>query len=373
MSVALNGNLKDFGIAEVFQLIGQQRKTGLLEITGESRTVRLAFDEGAVVWASPVGRTEFAILGDRLVRCGLITRTRLDELMRESVASARPLPSLLVASSAIAESDLDEICDLLSRETIFEVMRWTGGSFHFSAQTIHHEMPREKLIAAEQILMDGLRMLDEWRTFKSLVPSEDIVFQRTGSLEVYRQRTGGSLQRQGGQVDRVFQLVDGRLTVRRVIDLSRLGTFEATRILAELKQIGLIEPLDAKSARRLQREQRRVTPVAEYVRWGFAAVLPLALLALLVSVGLEARPVGGHAVGAPIPRKPLEEVRQQFERRRLYHALEARRFITGDWPDDLSAPDLLAPLREFALAPASAHAYYYVERDDGIILLAPMR
>ncbi len=31
MAVALRGNLQDFGIAEVFQLIGQQRKTGMLK------------------------------------------------------------------------------------------------------------------------------------------------------------------------------------------------------------------------------------------------------------------------------------------------------------------------------------------------------
>ena len=34
MAVALRGNLSDFGIGEVFQLIGQQRKTGVLEVDG---------------------------------------------------------------------------------------------------------------------------------------------------------------------------------------------------------------------------------------------------------------------------------------------------------------------------------------------------
>ncbi len=373
MSVALHGNLKDFGIAEVFQLIGQQRKTGLLQITGEGQTVQLAFDEGAVVWASPLGRTEFSVLGDRLVRCGIITRARVHELMEESAASARPLPSLLVSSSAVEESDLEEISDLLSRETIFEVMGWTDGSFHFTAQTIHHDTPAEKLIAAEQILMDGLRMLDEWRAFKNLVPSEDMVFQRMGSVEVYRQRVRGKFRHKAEQVDRVFQLVDGRLTARRIIDLSRLGTFEATRILAELHQIGVIEPLDAKAARRLKRQSRESRPVAAYVRWGFAAALPVALLALLVFVGLQQQPAGGRSIGTPITRRPLEDVRQQFERRRLHNALDARRFVTGNWPDDLSSPDLLAPLGELALAPPPSHAYYYVKRADGIILLAPKR
>ena len=32
MGVALRGNLEDFGIADVFQLIGQQRKTGVLDL-----------------------------------------------------------------------------------------------------------------------------------------------------------------------------------------------------------------------------------------------------------------------------------------------------------------------------------------------------
>ena len=49
MSVALRGNVKDFGIAEVFQLIGQQRKTGILELSGQDQQVQLVFDCGAVV------------------------------------------------------------------------------------------------------------------------------------------------------------------------------------------------------------------------------------------------------------------------------------------------------------------------------------
>ncbi|MFP6607070.1 MAG: DUF4388 domain-containing protein, partial [Myxococcota bacterium] len=46
MSVALRGNLQDFGIAEIFQLIGQQRKTGILDVSHGGDTLRLAFDTG---------------------------------------------------------------------------------------------------------------------------------------------------------------------------------------------------------------------------------------------------------------------------------------------------------------------------------------
>ena len=66
MSVALRGNLQDFGIAEVFQLIGQQRKTGLLDVSHGDQTVRLAFDAGRVVWGRPVEGGEDVVLGERL-------------------------------------------------------------------------------------------------------------------------------------------------------------------------------------------------------------------------------------------------------------------------------------------------------------------
>ena len=54
MSVALRGNLRDFGIADVFQLIGQQRKTVVLEFTSDAGVrVQLRFDCGNVVSAAP--------------------------------------------------------------------------------------------------------------------------------------------------------------------------------------------------------------------------------------------------------------------------------------------------------------------------------
>ena len=366
MAVALHGNLKDFGIAEVFQLIGQQRKTGLLEIKGDGQKVQLAFDGGSVVWASPVGKSEFSVLGDRLVRCGLVTRARLDELVREGESSARPLPSLLISSGALCSEDLEQITDLLSRETIFEVMRWSGGSFHFSAQTIHHDVSPERLLAAEQILMDGLRMLDEWRTFADNVPSDDTIFRRTGGLEQVR----GACRDRADHAERIFQLVDGRLSVRRIIDLARLGTFEGTRVLAELHQAGLIEALAAGASRRMRRSVRPTRSLAVRLRSLLAAALPLALLAGLVGVGLRDQPLRPEQAGAAIVRRPLEHASQSFELRRLRNAIGLERYLEGEWPADLSRLSVSLSDRN-ALAPPAAPAYYYARRGEGVILLSP--
>jgi hypothetical protein len=382
MGVALHGNLKDFGLAEVFQLIGQQRKTGVLEISGQGAKARLAFAEGSVLWARPVGASEHAGLGDMLVRCGLLTREALEEALRESEDTAQALPSLLVSKGTVSAEDVQATAELLSHDTIFEVLRWTRGSFHFSASNVGPRQPTDELLAAEQILMDGLRMVDEWNTFAQLVPSLDTVFRRAGSFEVYRQRAQGDLRRRMEQAERVWNLVDGRLPARRIIDLSRIGTFEATRVLAELRQAGLIEVVDAQQARAARRRQRSLRPVARQVGFWLAAAFPLVLLAAAVSLTFPSLPSSSllplarreSSASYPLARHPFEAARQAFEQRRLRHAIEAYRFQTGSWPESLSALEGHGGLADGALTHSSSAPYYYsARRGEGALLLAPER
>ena len=197
MSVALHGNLKDFGIAEVFQLIGQQRKTGTLVVGEGAEAIFLAFDDGCVVRGGSSGsRSEREPLGQQLVRSGYLTRDQLENLQNESTRSARPISELFLSTGLIELGTLEEVQHLLTRETVFDVIRRQTGDFHFTAEQVIHDTKPENLLGAEQILMDGLRMLDEWQTFANIVPSEDVVFRRIGNLESAQRKVVEAQERQ---------------------------------------------------------------------------------------------------------------------------------------------------------------------------------
>ena len=49
--MALEGTIKDFGLPDIFQLIGLQRKTGLLTLKNEKENVTVTFENGMVVMA----------------------------------------------------------------------------------------------------------------------------------------------------------------------------------------------------------------------------------------------------------------------------------------------------------------------------------
>ncbi len=375
MSVALHGNLRDFGIAEVFQLIGQQRKTGTLVVGDEEDAIFLAFDAGCVVRGGPASsRTDREPLGPQLVRSGYLTRAQLDDLRVESERSARPLTDLLLATGLIEPGTLEEVQHLLTRETVFDVMRRKSGDFKFTAERIDHDTKPENLLGAEQILMDGLRMLDEWQTFADIVPSEDTVFARAGNLEAALALTKGDADARLGHAERVLQLVDGRLSVRRIIDLSRIGTFEATRALAELRQAGVIDvaTTSAKPAR-APRAARPRQPILPLLRAALAIAIPIAALSLLALVTHD-RAVGDTGIpGSALPTRAAAVFGERQELETLRTLIEIHFFEHGRYPDRLALLDADIAARFASLTPERLADYYYRVGEDEVVLLPPTR
>jgi hypothetical protein len=372
MAVALRGNLKDFGIGEVFQLIGQQRKTGILEFRARREQTRIGFDRGAVVFAAPVGPRPDSALGDIFVRCGYLPRPEVDRLLDECEASGQTLARLVVSTGRLDSAAVEEAESLLTRETIFAVLRWSSGSFDFTAQDVDHDREFGSLLGAEQILMDGMRMVDEWQSFAELVPSLDLVFARRRSFDDYRPAARGESRIAVDGARRVFQMIDGRLPVRRVIDLSRLGTFDATRIIAELRRQELIEPVASGAARRVPVPMASLVPRQGNLRGWLSALVPLALL-LAMAVAVNRGGAAGGADGFPVPRSPLEDAREAYAARGVRNGLESYRFMEGRWPRRLRELEALGLVEGGRLASHEGPPYYYRQVDGGVLLLAPER
>jgi hypothetical protein len=363
MAVALHGNLRDFGIGEVFQLIGQQQKTGVLDVTGEGERVRIAFDRGAVVWGEPVGPYERAALGDLLVRSGLVTAEHMLKLERGVQDGEGDLLALIARRGELGEKQLQEAVDLLTQNTMFTLLRWTQGSFHFTAQPVVGEGDSARGTPAEQILMDGLRMVDEWRTFDPDARDFDAIWRRSEAFDLFRERAEGESPARLARAERLFSLVDGRASTRRLVDLARLGEFEGVQWLSRLRRAGVIEPLARQSARPSRRPRLSFvgSPLASLRIVAPFALAALAVLALVAQRGAERE--------SPSDTAGMERAAAaSFERALLRNAVEAYRFRHGKWPADLG--EVVRALPE-GLAMENAGAYYFARRGDSFVVLLP--
>jgi len=374
MPVGLSGNLVDFGIADVFQLIGQQRKTGVLELRNGEVRAQLVFWNGMVVTAAPaVSRAgDIDPVADRLVRCGLLPRERAGEAMTLCKASAQTLPRVLVDRGWLDTATVREAEELVTRDTIFEVLRWHEGSFDFRASEVNPDRSPTDMLGAEQILMDGLRMVDEWQSHRALVPSESAVYTRTGSFERFLESQPhiGADERQCAE--RVFALVDGKKSARRIIDLARLGTFDGVRCLADLHQGGAIRALSSGETASLPSLPEVGVDRAALLRAAVSAGVPLLILAAAVVWATAPTPVGPEApAGVAIHRASFEDLAHDYVARAARRAVEAYRLEHGRWPRDLDEVERAGLLPEGWLAGTEGRPYYSLHHELGPLLLAP--
>jgi len=296
--VALQGTIKDFGLADIFQLIGIQRKTGVLTLKRKNESVSIKFQEGSVVGAdTPLFGVE-DLLGSVLVRTGKITEDQLQEALRIQSNTLQRLGHVLVKSKFISEEELVEALRVQSLQIIYRLFRWIDGAYRFQTMdNVEYDEQHFTPINAETILMEGARMIDEWPIIQRRVKSDKVVFRHTEAAQGLKLEVESLVEadmdfefgfdrdlpepaledeneteiKLSAEEREILAMVDGSLSVQDLVDRSALGEFDTHRILSELVTRNLIE------------EVKRRTSADVPVKRGFADILIRALLGLLLT------------------------------------------------------------------------------------------
>jgi hypothetical protein len=269
--MALKGTILDFALPDIFQLIGIQRKTGLLTLQNDKDTVSLKFLEGQIVGADTSSESLEDRLGELLVRTGRVTERQLRDALRIQKSTLRRLGNILIDRGSIAEDDLVEALRVQSSQIIYRLFRWREGSYEFTpAESLDYDQHHFTPISSETVLMEGARMMDEWPLIERRIRSDRLILRKTTAgaeldlddvaeshddLEVDLGFDQDLQERENEPDDRlpaderdILILVDGRKTVREICDLSDLGEFETYRILADMMIHGLLEEVRTEPA-----------------------------------------------------------------------------------------------------------------------------
>lgn len=256
--MALRGNLKDFSLPDVFQLITFSRKTGVLRIVRkDGARGAVWFRDGEVFFASSNWRNE--LLGERLVRAQKITPQALAralEIKSREPADGRRLGQILIEEGYITESVLEAFVNEQIQDTIFDLMRWDEGEFDFEAMPEAVEEDIGLSVSIENVVMEGSRRLEEWNRIKRKIPSMDVVFKMAtapgeGTFEI-------SLKPIEWQI---LLLTDGSRSVAELAQATQRTDFEVARIVYGLLSAGLLEfatdeEIERARAERAEREAR---------------------------------------------------------------------------------------------------------------------
>ncbi|MBI4495646.1 MAG: DUF4388 domain-containing protein [Deltaproteobacteria bacterium] len=311
--IVLRGSLRDFGPTDLLQLLGQQRKTGTLELEGERKIIQVIWEKGKIMGAAFPGRTgEGNPLGERLIRLGLLDREKWRRAGQQRKEEFCSWERVLADSGMVGRETLREVFRLMALETIYDLFHWKGGKFRFLAGEVALETHLLEPLDPEYLLLDILRMMDEW----------PLIFERLPAWETVLRRKNGSrsLEELGGGEARVaerlaYSLVDGRRTVRQIAGRSLAGEFETCKGLVHLLEGGMVEAVPLWTEPRKWGSGISSLPLREAASWGLAGLVVLVLLWQLIAVRWSDFPFSpGEREGWSIIQGELRRVEEKERR-----------------------------------------------------------
>ncbi len=250
--MALRGNLKDFSLPDVFQLVTFSKKTGVLRIRrADGAEGSVWFRDGDVFFAQSNWHGE--PLGERLVHANRITPSALSKALNmraDEPDGGRRLGEILVEEGYITDKVLEAFVQEQIQDTIFDLMRWDEGDFDFELLPDVVDEDIGLSVSIENVIMEGSRRLEEWTRIKKKIPSMDIVFKMAtapgeGTFEISLKPIEWNL----------LLLVDGTRSVSQLARETNRTDFEVARIMYGLFSAGLLEVASDEEIEQLRAER----------------------------------------------------------------------------------------------------------------------
>jgi tetratricopeptide (TPR) repeat protein len=232
----IEGPLKELGIQDVLQMLDLAQKTGVLTVRSQRMMDEAVVHmvDGELVFASR--RRSMRLLGQQLLKEGKLTERELDralELQRRD--PKQRLGAILLEMGSVDRGELDRQLRFQIEETIYDLLAWDEGYFHFE-ETDPPQGPIR--VRVDSLLMEGARRIDEWTRLESRVPSPDAVPVLT------------TIDDSPDLVDlrpdewEVLAQVDGESDLRMIASNLGRSAFDVAKVVYGLDKMGVVDVRD---------------------------------------------------------------------------------------------------------------------------------
>jgi hypothetical protein len=167
--MSISGKLEDVSAADVMQFIHLGRRTGTLVLEQRDQKAMVGFHRGKLISAR---REEQPLVGDLLVRAGLLDPERLSEAIREQQRRGdhSTLGQILLDDGAIQKQELRDAVVSQIKQTIGEIVQWDDGRFEFVVDDLRPvddisllpgDVLEESDLNTQMVLLEAARIFDE--------------------------------------------------------------------------------------------------------------------------------------------------------------------------------------------------------------------
>ncbi|TYO96303.1 uncharacterized protein DUF4388 [Geothermobacter ehrlichii] len=222
-NVCLAGTLGEITLPDLLSFFNMFRKTGILRFALLGGEKALYFREGEVVSATSTFPEED--LGEILFTLGKVDRETLDRA-RQFATSKSPIGKILVERQVVTAKDLWQALRCQVETIVYDLFTFSEGSFSFAARSFDEEQIVTLAMNTQNLIMEGLRRIDERGLFMEVIGSLDHCPVATGE-------GGGELSpAEQRLLERIGQ--GAAAEAREILRQSGLGEFDGLKVLFQL-------------------------------------------------------------------------------------------------------------------------------------------
>jgi len=147
--------------------------------------------------------------------------------------SPKSLGHILIEMGAVTEPRLTEIVGEKAMETIHGLFDWEDASFEFTVEVTPPDARIEVDLGVQEVLLEGMRRLDEMTLMREIFTSPQIILERTDRIPDPEQLVTPMM-------DRLYDAIDGRRTLGEIVLLAHTSDYSAYKLLHDLLENGCV-------------------------------------------------------------------------------------------------------------------------------------
>jgi hypothetical protein len=230
--MALRGNLRDFTITQLLNLINLAQKTGTLVVDGPSEQAYVSFRNGKLAYAR-VGQ-EDGSLATVLHKANKLTVNQYRAIVeRAGHITDKELGLMLINAGYLSQEEILVNLQGYFTAVVRRLFTWVEGFFRFEGEMLPPDDRINVRLDLENIIIEGSRQLREWEQLQDEIPSLDMALKFT---ERPLKNVNLSVEEW-----RVVSFINPRNTMKQIAHTNKMTDLEIRRIVYGLLQAGLAE------------------------------------------------------------------------------------------------------------------------------------
>lgn len=271
----LQGNIRDFSMTQLLNLVNLSRRSGMLLIheglptdevdamnnpkmaAGEERA-KVAFNKGKLVYASLSDQEDGLVAV--LNRAGKLTNEQAEALKaRAKGMDDKALAMRLMNAKYVTKEDIVGVISQHTKDVVLNLIQWEDGPFRFEENV---PLPQDHILVPidlENIIIEGTRQRKRMDEINAIIDSLDVALRFPENPKEKFKGVHLSVEEW-----KVVSYVNPKNTIRQIMKVLNMSELQIKKVVYGLHQAGLVEivrqaaaPTTSKSASRRAKQRKQ--------------------------------------------------------------------------------------------------------------------